>query len=254
MTNHQGHLKSLGVDIGGSSTKFCLIYEEDQSILKTKTIPHNSQINIDSICSNILAQINAWEYEGKIGIGFPGIVENMIIKDAPNLGTEWNGHDFKLYFSKFGIEVTSVLNDADVAARAMIEQTSQCVEKDILCLTIGTGIGSGWISNGKLFEGTEYGREYSEKLQCTLEEWASAKVISKEKISINEWVIRFSDVLHILIEKYSPEAIMLSGGITTDYEQWFAELEALHSIPMAISDYAEYTGSYGAALSNQCKK
>jgi polyphosphate glucokinase len=251
MTNHQGHLKSLGVDIGGSSTKFCLIDEKDRSILKTKTVPHNSQTDIDSICSRILNQISAWEYEGSIGIGFPGIVEEMIIKDAPNLGTGWNGHDFKSYFSTFGIDVTSVLNDADAASNAMIEQTSQWIEKDILCLTIGTGIGSGWISDGKLIEGTEFGREYSEKLQCTLEEWASAKVISIEKISIKEWVIRFSDVLHILIEKYSPKAIMLSGGITTDHGQWFAELEALHSIPMAISDYAEYTGSYGAALSNQ---
>ena len=250
MTNHQGHLKSLGVDIGGSSTKFCLIDMEDKSILKTKTISHNNQTDIDSICSRILTQINAWEYGGSIRLGFPGIVQKMIIKDAPNLGTRWNGHDFKSYFSEFGINVASVLNDADAAAKAMIEQTSQWVEKEILCLTIGTGIGSGWISDGKIFEGTEYGREYSEKLQCTLEEWASAKVISKEKISIKEWVIRFSDVLHILIEKYSPEAIMLSGGITADYEQWFAVLEALHSIPMGISDYAEYTGSYGAALSN----
>ena len=254
MTNHPGHHKSLGVDIGGSSTKFCLIDQEDRFILKTKTIPHNSQTDIDSICSKILTQINAWEYEGTIGIGFPGIVEKMMIKDAPNLGTGWNGHNFKLYFPEFGIEVTSVLNDADAAAVAMIEQTSQWVEKEILCLTIGTGIGSGWISDGKLFEGTEYGREYSERLQCTLEEWASAKVIRKEKISIKEWVIRFADVLQILIDKYSPEAIMLSGGITTDNEQWFAELEALHSIPMAISDYSGYTGAYGAALSSQCKK
>ncbi len=254
MTNPQGHLKALGVDIGGSSTKFCLIDREDRSVLKTKTILHNNLIDIDSICSKILTQIHAWEYEGEIGIGFPGIVEQMIIKDAPNLGTVWNGHDFRIYFSQYGIDVASVLNDADAAAMAMIEQTSQWVEKEILCLTIGTGIGSGWISDGTLFEGTEYGRTYSGKLQCTLEEWASAKVIQKEKISIQEWVIRFSDVLQILIEKYSPEAIMLSGGITTDYEQWFTELQVSHSIPMAISDYAEYTGAYGAALSIKCKK
>lgn len=189
-----------------------------------------------------------WEFEGSLGIGFPGIVDEMVIIDAPNLGDEWNDFDFKTHFSQHNLRIASVLNDADAAAVAIIEQTAQWPEKKIMCLTIGTGIGSGWISDGELLEGTEYGRQYSPKLQCTLEQWASAKVIKQERISLFEWVIRFSDVLHILVERYSPEAIVLSGGITTDNENWLTELQALNPIRIEISDYAEHTGAYGAAL------
>ena len=236
------------MDIGGSSIKFCLIDRKSKSILDTNTVPHTSGTSTDEIILEIMNQIEEREFVGNLGIGFPGIVDKMVIVDAPNLGHSWNGFDFKTHFTKHEIEVISVLNDADAAAVAMIEQTRSWSEENILCLTIGTGIGSGWISKGQLLEGTEYGREYSPDLKCTLEQWASAKVINDEKISLTEWVHRFSDILDILIKKYSPEAILLSGGITTDRELWLAELQNLHSIPIVISDYNEYTGAYGAAL------
>lgn len=248
MTNKQGHLKALGVDIGGSSIKFCLIDRELKSILKTNTIPHKGRKGTEDICSKIVHQIKEWKFEGSIGIGFPGIVEDQIIIDAPNLGSNWDGHDFRTYFAPIDLDVTSVLNDADAATMAMIEQTKDWTEQEILCLTIGTGIGSGWISEGQLIKGTEYGREYSPKLQCTLEQWASAKVISEKGISLLEWVVRFSDVLDILIEKYSPEAVILCGGITSEKEHWLVELQALQSVRIAISDYDEYTGAFGASL------
>ena len=254
MTDKQGHLKALGVDIGGSSIKFCLIDQKCKSILKTITVPHIETKDVDGICSKIIHQINEWDFEGSIGIGFPGIVEKQVIIDAPNLGKHWTGHDFRTHFALHDIDVTSVLNDADAATMAMIEQSKNWTEHEILCLTIGTGIGSGWISEGQLIDGTEYGREYSPTLQCTLEQWASAKVISEEGITVSEWVVRFSDVLDILIEKYSPKAVILCGGITTDNEHWLAELQALQSIRIVISDYEEYTGAYGASLLNQCKK
>ena len=248
MTNRKGHLKALGVDIGGSSTKFCLIDKKDKSILKTLTVPHKDENGTEEICSKILHQMKEWEFEGSIGIGFPGIVKNQVIFDAPNLGNNWNGYDFRTYFTSHEIDVTSVLNDADAATMAMIEQSKDWSEHEILCLTIGTGIGSGWISKGQLTAGTEYGREYSPELRCTLEQWASAKVIIEEELSLHEWILRFSEVLDILIEEYSPEAIMLCGGITTEKEDWLAELQALQSIRIVISDYEEYTGAYGASL------
>jgi len=248
MTNKKGHLKALGVDIGGSSTKFCLIDKKDKSILKTLTVPHKDENGTENICSKILHQMKEWEFEGSIGIGFPGIVKNRVIFDAPNLGNNWNGYDFRTYFTSHEIDVTSVLNDADAATMAMIEQSKDWSEHEILCLTIGTGIGSGWISKGQLTAGTEYGREYSPELRCTLEQWASAKVIIEEELSLHEWILRFSEVLDILIEEYSPEAIMLCGGITTEKEDWLAELQALQSIRIVISDYEEYTGAYGASL------
>ena len=248
MTSIKGHRKSLGVDIGGSSIKFCLIDQRSKSILDTSTVPHTSGTETNAIISEIMNQIKEWKFVGSLGIGFPGIVEEMVIVDAPNLGHWWNGFDFRTHFTHHEIEVVSVLNDADAAAVAMIEQTTSWQEQNILCLTIGTGIGSGWISKGQLLEGTEYGREYSPDLKCTLEQWAAAKVIDNENISMKEWVYRFSDILNILIQKYSPEAIVLSGGITKNEELWLPELQHLHSIPIAISGFSDYTGAYGAAI------
>ena len=90
MTSIKGHRKSLGVDIGGSSIKFCLIDQRSKSILDTSTVPHTSGTETNAIISEIMNQIKEWKFVGSLGIGFPGIVEEMVIVDAPNLGHWWN--------------------------------------------------------------------------------------------------------------------------------------------------------------------
>ena len=100
MASIKDHCKSLGVDIGGSSIKFCLIDGMSTSILDTNIIPHTSGTRTDAIILEIINQIEEWKFVGSLGLGFPGIVDKMVIVDAPNLGHSWNGFDFKTHFTK----------------------------------------------------------------------------------------------------------------------------------------------------------
>ena len=59
----------------------------------------------------------------------------------------------------------SIINDADAAALAMARETEGWELENILCLTLGTGIGSAWLKQGNLDAGTEYGRMIHPKPQ-----------------------------------------------------------------------------------------
>ena len=110
MASIKGHRKLLGVDIGGSSIKFCLIDGRSKSILDTNTVPHTSGTSTDEIILEIMNQIEEWKFVGSLGIGFPGIVDKMVIVDAPNLGHSWNGFDFKTHFAKHGAHMQQIIS------------------------------------------------------------------------------------------------------------------------------------------------
>ncbi|MGB0329926.1 MAG: ROK family protein, partial [Candidatus Poseidoniaceae archaeon] len=167
----------LGVDIGGSSIKCCLL--DAQGILRHATLPYTNGKHPDAVLSMVNEIVESWNHDGPIGIGFPGIVDGNHIIDAPNMGEGWEGFDFsKQLQQRTGTNVT-IINDADAAALAMARETEGWETENILCLTLGTGIGSAWLKQGELQAGTEYGRMVHPQLDCSLEQWASVRTLNE---------------------------------------------------------------------------
>jgi glucokinase len=148
-------LKVLGIDIGGTTTAFGIVGENGEvsfaSNLPTKSF-HSPEILVERIYqelseNNLLSEING------IGIGAPnGNFFSGNIEFAPNL--KWEGVIplVKLFEDKFKIK-TCLTNDANAAAIGeMIFGVAKNM-KDFISITLGTGVGSGIISNGKLIYG-----------------------------------------------------------------------------------------------------
>ena len=233
----------LGVDIGGSSIKFCLF--QNGRILEHTTKKYESGTSPSDLERMILENVKEWAFEGDIGIGFPGIVAGTMILDAPNLGQEWEGFDLVSQVMRWSRGRVRIINDADAAALAMTKQTPNWEHEDILCLTLGTGIGSAWLRKGELDAGTEYGRIIHPELNCSLEKWASVRTLNEENLSIQTWAERLTSVLHYLYKTFSPDRFILSGGITASYEQWIEIVQT--GVPVTISKYGDLTGAVGAA-------
>lgn len=90
-----------------------------------------------------------------VSIGFAGIIdmENGIVTGAPHL-PEWEGIPLKQIIEKrYGVPAF-ILNDADAAALGEYRYGAGKGLKNIVMLTIGTGIGGGIIHEGKLFTGS----------------------------------------------------------------------------------------------------
>jgi polyphosphate glucokinase len=235
----------LGVDIGGSSIKCCLL--NAQGIIRHATLPYTNGKHPDAVLDMVTEIVASWDHDGPIGIGFPGIVDGNHIIDAPNMGEEWEGYDLSNRLNERVGALISIINDADAAALAMAQETEGWETENILCLTLGTGIGSAWLKQGELEAGTEYGRMLHPQLGCSLEQWASVRTLNEETLSIEEWAERLATVLDFLQERFSPDRFVLSGGITTTSEEWIDIVQQRMSIPVEISNYGDLTGAVGAA-------
>ena len=232
----------LGVDIGGSSIKFCLL--DSGEIVSNERVEYSNGKEPPAIVEMINQQCRKWSFDGSIGIGFPGKIAKNTIVDAPNLGEAWNGYNLVEDFTRRKV---GIINDADAAALAMAQQVEGWEGKDILCLTLGTGIGSAWLKQGELLAGTEYGRTVHPELGYTLEQWASVRTMNDQKLAMDEWALRLCTILNFLSNKYNPDLFLLSGGITEDAHAWLSTVQDNVAIPVLVSEHGEFTGSVGAA-------
>ena len=148
----------IGIDVGGTFTKYGIVDREGNCLFEN-SISTNS-INgaetfikeISATLKNDLAKFPDVKLCG-IGIGAPnGNYYNGTIEFAPNL--KWYGiipvvQLFKKYF-----EIPVVLtNDANAAAIGEMIFGGAKGMKDFIVITLGTGLGSGIVSNGELVYG-----------------------------------------------------------------------------------------------------
>ncbi|MGG1679826.1 ROK family glucokinase [Neobacillus sp. NRS-1170] len=150
-----------GVDLGGTTTKIAFI-SMDGVIVHKWEIPTDNSNEGQNITSNIAKSINEKlnELEANleqlvgIGMGAPGPVdyESGIILNVVNLGWKDN------YPLKESLEAATSLpavieNDANCAALGEMWQGAGNGAKDLVCVTLGTGVGGGVIANGNIVQG-----------------------------------------------------------------------------------------------------
>lgn len=150
----------IGIDIGGTFTKYGIV-TRDGKCLKDDFMPTNIYTDFDAYLENLHATIentyNSIEEELEIkgvGIGAPnGNFYTGTIEQAPNL--KWKGvvpvvEKMKNYFKNIPIVLT---NDANAAAIGEMIYGGAKGMKDFIVITLGTGLGSGIVSDGKLIYG-----------------------------------------------------------------------------------------------------
>ena len=147
----------VGIDLGGTFIKGGAV-RRNGKIIKFDYVPTRVSSGVQVVLSDIEALIEKLigGLKGRlmgIGIGVPGIVDGKkeTVVLAPNLN--WSNVPVtKRLEEKFGCPVT-ISNDANVAGLGEAKFGSAKKYKTSIFLTLGTGIGSAIIINGKLFEG-----------------------------------------------------------------------------------------------------
>lgn len=149
----------IGVDLGG--TKICAaLVKLDGSIVKEITIPTEAHKGEEVVLNKILKTIDE-VIEGidindvqSIGIGSPGPldVENGLIVYTPNLPFK-NFNIVKPIVDKYNLN-TYLDNDANVATLGEFMFGAGKGSKNMVFITVSTGIGGGAIINGSLFRGS----------------------------------------------------------------------------------------------------
>ena len=149
----------LGIDVGGTNTVYGFI-DEFGSVQHLEEIPTEGTLTISNLITRLDSKINKF-FEKRsdfklagIGIGAPnGNHMTGFIENPPNLS--WEGVDIvNIFKKKYNVEV-KLTNDANAAALG--EKYFGIAKKmnDFVLITLGTGLGSGIFSGGRLVYGSD---------------------------------------------------------------------------------------------------
>ena len=150
----------IGIDVGGTGIQFGAI-DENMNILAEKSNPTTTSVSFSEqvarIADAVVATASAAGFSAdqidRIGVGIPGIsdpVTGDIVK-CPNMG--WFHVPFRQEFMKHLSVPLYIENDANVAALAESAAGVSAGTSSSVFITIGTGIGSGIILNGRIWNG-----------------------------------------------------------------------------------------------------
>ncbi len=151
----------IGIDLGGTNLKVALLDFKyniiDKEILSTKSFLEKNEL-ITGIVHSINRVI---KYNGLdktdvlgVGLGLPGPVDSRmgVVHFFPNIPGWREVHLRDILKSKLNLPVF-IDNDAKIMALAEHRMGSARGFNNVLCMTLGTGIGGGVIIGGKLYRG-----------------------------------------------------------------------------------------------------
>jgi len=149
----------VGVDLGGTTIKLAFISMQGDIIEKWE-IPTNKKdntivVDIAQTISQKAEEIGiSFSQLGGIGMGAPGPVEleTGLVYSAVNLG--WENYPLKEELEKVTGLRAIIDNDANIAALGEMWKGAGNEARDLICVTLGTGVGGGIIANGEIIHGT----------------------------------------------------------------------------------------------------
>lgn len=150
---------AVGIDLGGTKVRIVLIDAENR-VLASERFPTESGGDSDTVLSAIATHVKemlatAGRSAGAVGIGVAGQVEkgSGVVRFAPNIG--WRNVPVGVYLKDaLGLPVI-VNNDVRSATWGEWRMGAGKGTDDLLCLFVGTGIGGGIVSGGRLLEGCD---------------------------------------------------------------------------------------------------
>ena len=248
----------IGIDIGGMSIKAGIVNEKGEILCKDTIVPRVSEgqeaiaKDMFDLCKKVVgkAGLKTEDIAG-VGFGSPGTVdtEKGVITFAANLGFK----KFALLkeFSGYWKVKTAVGNDANCAALGETRFGSGKNKQNAFFVTLGTGVGTGFIVDGKILAGHKGGgsegghiciRMNGEKCSCgergCWEAYASATALIRQTKKA--------------LEK-NPDSLMkdmLENGEVTGRTAFDAARKGDNTAIKVVNTYAKYVATGIVLLTN----
>ncbi len=242
---------ALGIDVGGTGVKAAMVdlatAELVTSRVREKTpqpsTPANVLETIALVVERVLAEHGPVS-DLPIGCGLPGAIMHGVMKTAANVDAGWIEYDATTHISERLGRPVLVINDADAAGMAELafgEARDQ--PGTVILLTVGTGIGSALISDGRLVPNTELGHlimrtKISEALVS-----GAARV--RRGLGWKTWAREFNQYLAMIEFFFWPDRIIIGGGLSKESQRYWPYLKTQAELVKAR--YLNTSGIIGAA-------
>lgn len=239
----------LGIDIGGTGIKGAPVDTTRGVLLAERHRIETPQPATPAAVARVVGEVaRHFRWRGPIGCTFPAVIKSGVVQTAANVDESWIGVNAAKLFSRSTKRPVLVLNDADAAGVAeMTFGRGKGHKGVVLMLTLGTGIGSALFVNGILVPNTELG--HIEVRGKEAEKRASERAKRRRGLSWKSWAKELNRVLATMEQLFSPDRILLGGGVSAKYEHYMQYLKSRSEIvPAKLENDA---GIVGAALIDQ---
>jgi polyphosphate glucokinase len=240
-------MKYLGIDIGGSGIKGAIVDTQVGKLLTGRfRIPTPQPSRCDAVADVVSQIAENFQYQGPTGITFPAIIKSGRVGSATNVDQSWIGVDAAALFRGRLNGHVEVINDADAAGLA--EATfgaAKGVGGVVIMLTLGTGIGSAILLDGKLLPNSEFGQLKIRGKDAELR--ASERVREEKGLSLKRWAGVLGEFLGELEKLFSPDLFVIGGGISKKADKFLPHLRPLTGVEVVPAKMQNEAGIIGAA-------
>jgi polyphosphate glucokinase len=237
----------IGIDFGGSGIKAAPVDLDRGDFAAKRERIKTPQPSTPEAVAEVMAELVSRfdETDTPVGVTVPGVIRHGEAFSAANIDKSWIGVDVDALLTKrLGREV-HVVNDADAAGLAELRYGAAKGHQGVVIVTtLGTGIGSALLYRGLLVPNTELGHLEVEGYDA--EKRAASSVKDKEGLTYPEWAERLTVYYRTLERLFSPDLLVVGGGVSKDSDQFIHLIDiATEIVPAKLHNRA---GIVGAAV------
>ena len=238
----------LGIDIGGTGVKGAPVdlttgeFVADR--LKIATPKPATPDAVADVVAQIADHFADSVGRGVIGIAIPAVCQNGVARSAANIDPSWVDTDVDALFTERLGRPVHVVNDADAAGVAEMQYgVAKDVPGVVILTTLGTGIGSAILLDGKLLPNSELGHLEIDGKDA--EDRAAQSAKEREDLSYPQWAKRLQRYYRHVEDLLWPDLFVVGGGISKSADKFLPLLKL--RTPIVPAKLRNSAGIVGAA-------
>jgi polyphosphate glucokinase len=243
---------ALGIDIGGTGIKGALVDTDTGELvserIKLDTPEGGEPEAIVQTVVELSAALGPDAAGVPVGVCFPAIVRHGTTMSAANVSKKWIGLEAESFFEKALSRDIVFVNDADAAGVAEARYGAAKGRDGLIILTtLGTGIGTALIYNGVLVPNSELG--HLEMNGKDAERQAAYSAKERKQLDWKQWAKRLQQYYSMLELLFSPDLILVGGGVSKNHEDFLPLLKLQTPImPALLRNNAGIVGAAALAV------
>ena len=246
---------AIGVDIGGSGIKAAPVDLRAGDFAADRVRIPTPQPSTPEAVRGVVAEVvstaseacgHERDHQGvRVGVTFPAVVQHGVARTAANVDDAWIGTDVAAVLSEATGHPVEVVNDADAAGVAEARfGAARDVRGVVLVTTLGTGIGSALLVDGRLVPNTELGHLEIDGHDAETRAADSAR--ERDGLSWEQWAQRLQRYYQVVEDLFWPDLIVVGGGVSKKSEKFLPLLDLrTRVVPAQLRNKA---GIIGAAV------
>lgn len=246
--------RAIGIDVGGTGIKAAIVDTKSGELLserlRMETPTGGEPEDIAMVVREIVDRLEP-KPSLSAGVCFPAVVRHGFTQSAANVSEQWIGLNAHSLFEAFLGRHVHVINDADAAGAAEMKFGAGKGAKGLTIMTtLGTGIGSALFYNGVLIPNSELG--HLEIGGIDAEQEAAFSAMEREGLSFEDWAKRLERYYKTLERLFSPDLIIVGGGISKSHQEFLPLINIdTEIVPAKTKNSAGIIGAASIAYRSQ---